>query len=236
MATLTFKTNGGAVPSKMPHALTRQTFSFKRTTRGKMGVSLADVTVHRLPTIPHFTTIIPDLHKTRDRAGEVDADHTGPSSDLREVGPILVSYTLDRSKKLQGITDITVGGIKRQIVNHNISPVWGRRRGRDDTHLNPTNVQLTPKLHDLGNKLRVKSDPCDLISTLLDGQDLHVFCGKMVNNGFRNITISETLIKIVNLEVRAPSQVILIYQHDGEKKLSPDGQGTRPDGRPGLTS
>ena len=65
-----------------------------------MGVSLADVAVYRLPTIAHFTTIITNLVKVRDRASEVDADHTGPSSDLVEVGPILVAYTLDRFKKL----------------------------------------------------------------------------------------------------------------------------------------
>ena len=65
-----------------------------------MSVSLGDVTVYRLPTIPHFTTIVVNLHKTRDRASETDADHTGPSSNLREVGPILIVYALDHSKKL----------------------------------------------------------------------------------------------------------------------------------------
>ena len=65
-----------------------------------MGVSLTDVTAYRLPTIPHFTTIVVDLHETRDRASEIDADNTGPSSDLREVGPVLMAHTLDRTKKL----------------------------------------------------------------------------------------------------------------------------------------
>ena len=65
-----------------------------------MGVSLADVIVYRLPTIPHFTTIVINFHEARDRASEVDADHTGPGSDLREVGPVLMAYAMKKKKKL----------------------------------------------------------------------------------------------------------------------------------------
>ena len=108
----------------------------------------------------------------------------------------------------------------------------GEGEGGDDSHLNPTNVQLTPKLDDLIDELRVKSDPCDLISTLLDGQNIHVLRFKMAHNSLRNVTISDPLGKIANLEVRAPSHMIFTDRHDKRKKLSPDGRGTHRMGDP----
>lgn len=94
-----------------------------------MGALFTDVATHRLPTIPHLTTVSVDFHETRNGTIRIDAHYTRPSGSLRKTGPTLVTDVMYRTKTIKSVVDIMLRRIKRKIVNNNINPIRGRRRG-----------------------------------------------------------------------------------------------------------
>ena len=140
MTTLTAKTNRGAISGKMPYPLTRQTLPFVRTIRGNMSGLFTNVTVDRLAPVPNLTTERTYPKETGNGPPKIYADHTSPSGNVMEVGPVLMADILNRSEKFEGVLNIRIRRIKGKIVNKDICPVRGWRGRRNYSHLNTTHI------------------------------------------------------------------------------------------------
>lgn len=200
-----------------------------------MSCLFANVTVNRLPPIPHLTAITTYHYKTRNAIPEVNTHNTSGSRNVRKIGPMLIANALNLTIMTQCIINIGIWSIIRVIIHNNINPIWGRGRRWDNIHLNPAHIQLTPQLDTLTSSLIFEGHTRNLIATLLDLKDFNILASKMIKNCLCNVSINNTFPKFINLKISSASHIVKRYgerrtQKAKTKKLSPDGRGPQPDG------
>ena len=84
-----------------------------------------NITVDMLAPVPNVTTERANSKKPGNGPREINADHSSPSGNVREVGAMLMANTLNSSKKIEGVLNIQIWRIKGKIINKYICPIRG---------------------------------------------------------------------------------------------------------------